>query len=337
LGGLSRRLVAAIGGFHAEALLTDENSIQDPSIGTVAILLGVFNGEAYLREQIASLAEQTHPRIDIWASDDGSTDNSAAILRESADRWRKGSFEVLLGPRTGFAENFRSLLVDPSIRADYFAFCDQDDIWMPDKLAAAIAWLATQGNRPALYCSRTQLIDVEGRHIGLSPRFAKQPSFRNALVQSIAGGNTMVMNRAARELLAEASRRTSFISHDWWCYLVVSGAGGEVHHSPRPRILYRQHDANLVGANNYSMRAKLSRYAFMHKGGFANWTSRNIAGLKACQDLLTDDALRVIDRVELSRGKSVPGRLRLLYRSGVYRQTTGGTLGLYLASALGKL
>ena len=315
--------------------MTDENSIQDPSTGTVAILLGVFNGEAYLREQIDSLSRQSHPRIDIWASDDGSTDSSPAILRESAARWRKGSFEVLLGPRTGFAENFRSLLVDPSIRADYFAFCDQDDIWMPDKLSAAVAWLAAQAG-PALYCSRTQLIDVEGRHIGLSPRFAKKPSFRNALVQSIAGGNTMVMNRAARELVAEASRRTSFISHDWWCYLVVSGAGGRVHHSPRPHILYRQHDANLVGANN-SMRARFSRYAFMHKGGFADWTSRNLAGLKACRDLLNDDALEVIHQVELSRGKSLPGRLGLLYRSGVYRQTTGGTLGLYLASSLNRL
>ncbi len=316
--------------------MTDGNPIKEPSAKTVAVLLGVFNGGAYLREQIDSLGRQTHPRIDIWASDDGSTDNSPTILRESAGAWRKGSFEVLRGPGSGFAENFRSLLIDPSIQADYFAFCDQDDIWNDDKLAAAIAWLATQADRPALYCSRTQLIDDEGRHIGLSPRFARKPSFRNALVQSIAGGNTMVMNRAARELVAQASRRTSFISHDWWCYLVVSGAGGAVHHSPHPRILYRQHCANLVGANN-SVRARFARYAFMIEGGFAEWTTRNIAALSACRDQLTDDALAVIDHVESSRGKSLPGRLGLLYRSGVYRQTMGGTLGLYLASALGKL
>ncbi len=316
--------------------MTDENSPSGPSARTVAVLLGVYNGAAYLREQIASLGRQTHPRVDVWASDDGSTDTSPAILRESASAWRKGSFEVLQGPRSGFAENFRSLLVDPSIQADCFAFCDQDDIWKDDKLAAAVDWLATQDGRPALYCSRTQLIDGDGRPIGLSPRFAKKPSFRNALVQSIAGGNTMVMNRAARELVAQASRRTSFISHDWWCYLVVSGAGGAIHYSPHPRILYRQHGANLVGANR-SVRARLARYAFMIEGGFAEWTSRNIAGLSACRDLLTDDAIGVIEQVKSSREKSLPGRLGLLYHSGVYRQTLGGTLGLYLASTINGL
>ena len=314
--------------------MTEKPSIREAA--TVAVLLCVRNGETYLREQIDSLARQDHPRIDIWASDDGSTDDSLAVLRDAAAEWRKGGFEILQGPQTGFAENFRALLVHPAIEAPYFAFCDQDDIWMADKLSAAVDWLSKQGGRPALYSSRTQLIDHKGRPAGLSPRFAKRPSFRNALVQSIAGGNTMVMNRAAREIVAQASRRTSFISHDWWCYLVVSGAGGAVHHSLEPRIFYRQHDANLVGAKT-SWSARLSRYAFLLEGGFAGWLSRNIEGLNLCRDLLTDDALAVIDHVHSSRGKGLTERLRRLHRSRVYRQTPLGTLGLYLASAIGKL
>lgn len=314
--------------------MTDESAISKEV--TVAVLLCVRNGGTYLREQIDSLARQNHPRIDVWASDDGSTDDSLAVLRHAAGEWRKGGFKILQGPQTGFAENFRALLVDPAIEAPCFAFCDQDDIWNEDKLSAAVTWLSKQGGRPALYCSRTQLVDREGRPVGLSPRFARQPSFRNALVQSIAGGNTMVMNRAAREIVAQASRRTSFISHDWWSYLVVSGAGGVVHHSLQPRISYRQHDANLVGANT-SVSARFSRYAFLLEGGFAEWLSRNIAALNACRDLLTDDALAVIDHVHSSRGEGLTARLRRLHRSGVYRQTSLGTMGLYLASVIGKL
>ena len=94
---------------------------------------------------------------------------------------------------------------------------------------------------PALFCSRTRIITAEGEPAGFSPLFSKKPSFRNAIVQSIAGGNTMVMNRAARDIMLEASRRTGFVSHDWWCYLILTGVGGIVHYSPTAKIGYRQH------------------------------------------------------------------------------------------------
>ena len=83
----------------------------------------------------------------------------------------------------------------------------------------------------------------------MSPLFRRPPSFRNALVQSLAGGNTMVLNRPARDLVALASRRARFVSHDWWAYLLVTGAGGAVHYSAKPLVRYRQHAHNLVGAN----------------------------------------------------------------------------------------
>src|SRR5690606_17695974 len=118
---------------------------------------------------------------------------------------------------------------------------------------------------PALYCTRTRTVSEEGSTVGLSPLFAKPPGFRNALVQSIAGANTMVMNRSAWRLVREASRRTSFISHDWWCYLIVAGAGGVVRYSPVARIGYRQHAKNLVGENN-SWRARMSRLSHLMKG-----------------------------------------------------------------------
>lgn len=302
----------------------------------VAVLVGVYNGDRYLSEQLVSLADQLFPNIDIWISDDGSTDGSIERLNQAKLKWAKGRFEILAGPGEGFAENFRSLLVNDNIDADYFAFCDQDDIWLPAKLSTAIGWLSDQPeSAPALYCSRTRIVDDEGRHVGYSPLFRRPSSFRNALVQSIAGGNTMVMNRSARRLVAEASRRSGFVSHDWWCYLIVTGAGGAVHYAAEAQIDYRQHAGNLVGANG-SIMSKLGRSSFLFRGGFAAWMDRNISGLKVCEDLLSPDARLVLGQVASLRHKPMLKRIWALYSSGVYRQTFTGQIGLYLACALNR-
>ncbi len=305
--------------------------------GSVAILACVFNGEPFLGEQLASLAAQSFPRIDLVLSDDGSTDGSRELLATYGSTWRKGRFEIIQGPGKGFAENFRSQLVNEAIEADYFAFCDQDDIWAPEKVSTAVAWLMQQPpDKPALYCSRTRIVDIAGRPVGHSPLFTAPPTFRNAIVQSIAGGNTMVMNAAARSLMAEASRRSGFVSHDWWCYMMVTGAGGAIRYDPNPLIDYRQHQGNLVGSND-SIVSRLGRTSFLLKGGFAAWTDRNIAGLRACEDLLDDEARSVLDHFDRLRRMFLPRRMIELHRSGLYRQTKAGQISLYIASAINRL
>lgn len=305
--------------------------------GSVAILACVFNGEPFLGEQLASLAAQSFPRIDLVLSDDGSTDGSRELLATYGSTWRKGRFEIIQGPGKGFAENFRSQLVNEAIEADYFAFCDQDDIWAPEKVSTAVAWLMQQPpDKPALYCSRTRIVDIAGRPVGHSPLFTAPPTFRNAIVQSIAGGNTMVMNAAARSLMAEASRRSGFVSHDWWCYMMVTGAGGAIRYDPSPLIDYRQHQGNLVGSND-SIVSRLGRTSFLLKGGFAAWTDRNIAGLRACEDLLDDEARSVLDHFDRLRRMFLPRRMIELHRSGLYRQTKAGQISLYIASAINRL
>jgi glycosyltransferase involved in cell wall biosynthesis len=305
--------------------------------GSVAVLACIYNGEPFLGEQLASLAAQTYPDIDLILSDDGSTDGSRERLATFGSSWRKGRFEIVQGPGKGFAENFRSQLVNESIEAEYFAFCDQDDVWAPEKLSTAVDWLSRQPpDGPALYCSRTRIVDNSGRPVAYSPLFTAPPSFRNAIVQSIAGGNTMVMNAAARRLMAEASRRSSFVSHDWWCYMMVTGAGGAFRYDPVPLIDYRQHAGNLVGSND-SILSRLGRSTFLLRGGFSDWTDRNIAGLRACEDLLTDEARGVLDRFDRLRRMFLPRRLIELRRSGLHRQTAFGQISLYIASAINRL
>jgi glycosyltransferase involved in cell wall biosynthesis len=295
----------------------------------VAVLMGTRNGAAFIAEQLRSLSAQSWPLVDLWVSDDGSADATRSIIE--AWRWNKGRLTLVEGPRQGFAANFRSMILDPRIDADHYAFCDQDDVWEPDRLESAVRWMEAQDAEvPLLFCSRTATISETGEAAGHSPLFSRPPSFRNALVQSIAGGNTMLFNRAARHLLAKASARTEFVSHDWWAYLIVTAAGGVVHYEARPLVRYRQHPANLVGAN-VSWRARFSRLGRLFEGQFANWTDRNLEGLAANRDLITRDAELCLRLFVGAREGNLFRRFGLLRKSGVYRQTWMGSLGLYLA------
>ena len=303
----------------------------------IAILVATKDGAAFIDEQFASLLAQSQPSIDLWISDDGSTDGTTAIVEAWRPRWPKGLLTLVDGPRQGFAANFRSMIIDPRIEADYYAFCDQDDIWEPDRLEAALRWMRMQDAEiPLMFCSRTATMSKSGSLLGCSPLFQRPPSFRNALVQSIAGGNTVMLNRTARQLLAMASVRTQFVSHDWWAYLIVTAAGGVVHYDPRPLVRYRQHEANLVGAN-VSWKARFSRLGRLLKGQFADWTDKNLSGLAVNRDLLAADSAACLDLFIESRSGGVFRRLSYLRRSGVYRQTLFGTLGLYFATICGRV
>lgn len=301
------------------------------------VMMAAFNGMRFLESQLKSIVDQAPGDIRLLVSDDGSTDGTRVFLDGLADRWPKGPVAVIDGPRDGFAENYRHLILNSPEDGDLYAFSDQDDLWMPDKLSIAADWFGRIDNTvPGLFCSRTQIVDEQNRVIGLSPLFDTAPSFKNAIVQSIAGGNTMVLNRAARDLLVESCRRTGFVSHDWWSYLLVTGAGGKVCYWAEPQVRYRQHDGNLVGANA-SWKARMARLVLMAGGRFARWNEVNLKGLLACRDLLTDEARAIVTEFEALRRETMLVRMKRLARSGIHRQTTLGQLSLFAACAMNKL
>ena len=302
----------------------------------IVVLLATYNGARYLDAQLMSIATQrVAARIDVVVSDDGSRDGTLAQLAAWKARWTAGDFDIVAGPGRGFAENFRSLLTRLAGAPDYVAFSDQDDVWNPDKLDIAIRTIADAAG-PALYCSRSLIVDAELAPIGRSPLFQRPPAFRNALVQSLAGGNTMVINGTAFELVAESARRTAFVSHDWWCYLLVSGAGGRVVYDPEPRIAYRQHGQNLVG-HNAGWGARWQRLRRSMRGEFKRWNEINISALEACRDLLSADSAALLDQFKSLRAANALRGLYLLQRSGIYRQLAAGNISLALALILRKL
>lgn len=307
------------------------------SVPDVAILLCTRNGAQYLGEQLASVRAQTHARWTIRASDDGSTDTTRELLNAHGAAWGGDRLTVRAGPQKGFVANFLSLACDVSIGADYYSFCDQDDVWEPDKLECALTWLQTiPPDRPALYCGRTRLMDEAGIETGLSPLFAKPPAFRNALVQSIAGGNTMVFNQAARQLLVEAGPDVDVITHDWWLYMLVTGCGGAAHYDPEPHIRYRQHGENLVGSNA-SWPARYARARRLMAGNFSEMNQRNLVALLRVHHRMSPDGKVVLERFVKGREAWLAPRVLGIARSGVYHHTGLGTLGLVVATIFKKL
>lgn len=306
-------------------------------VAKVAVLLGTMQGSAYLREQLDSIHQQTHANWTIWVSDDGSVDGTDEILVHYRRQWGPARLVFGPGPATGCAANFLSLACNPAISADYFAYADQDDIWDRDKLSCALAWLQTvPAEIPALYCGRTRNVDANNRFLGLSTLFECTPGFCNALVQNIGGGNTMVFNNAARDLLRLAGAQARVVAHDWWTYQLVAGCGGRIFYDPRPTVRYRQHDGNLVGTNA-SWRARLRRAWLLLHGRFRNWNSLNVAALQVMRDQLTPENQRVLDQFSKARNSKFFARLEGLLDSGIYRQTRLGNLGLMAAAILKKI
>jgi glycosyltransferase involved in cell wall biosynthesis len=301
----------------------------------VAIFLSTFNGERFLREQLTSIAAQTFKRWTLHAVDDGSTDRTLSILSEFCARAEPEQVIIRHALNAGFVRNFLDLGCDAEISADYYAFSDQDDVWHADKLERAIGLLRRWIERPALYCSRTRLIDEKGRTLGYSPLFSKQPCFRNALVQSIAGANTMVFNARARILLMAAGG-VPVPSHDWWLYLLTSGAGGVVYYDPHPSIDYRIHTGNVIGSNR-GWTARMTRLRRLLRGHFSHWIDQNLDALNRNRELLTPENRQVLETFASSRRQALPRRLWGLVRSGVHRQTTMENLAIYAAASLSRL
>lgn len=311
--------------------------------GRIAILLAAYNGARFLPDQLESYANQTHTAWDLYVSDDGSTDETRAIVEAFARRMAPSGHrvEITTGPCRGTSvANFLTLLSAPR-DAQWIALSDQDDQWLPDKLARAVAALAAaEDDRPRLYCSRTWIADdaLQIKHGSRAP--TRPASFRNAMVQNIAAGNTIVLNRKAADLARMAAPHAlpvdALPAHDWWLYQLVTGTGGAVIVDPDPTLLYRQHDGNQIGAN-HGVSAGWWRVTFLLKGGYRLWNDANIAALRPVAEHFTPENRAALMRFAALRDRAVFARLWGLARLGIHRQTRSSQVLLWLAALLGRL
>ena len=307
----------------------------------VSILLAVRNGAAFLGAQLDSFATQQHTDWQLLASDDGSTDESPRLLAEFAVRMQASGRPVrcIDGPCAGGPANFLWLLAQ-SPDLPWTALSDQDDVWMPDRLSRGIAALqALPGETPALYCSATTVVDERLENPRPSRRVPRPPGFRNALLQNIASGNTILLNRAAARLARTAAPAVAGVEglpvHDWWLYQLISGAGGTVIYDATPTLYYRQHGRNQIGANR-GLHAGMSRFRILLGGRLQRWNTANIAALRAAPALLTPENRALSEAFAALRERALWPRLRGFARLRLYRQSPVAQAAIWLAVALGR-
>jgi glycosyltransferase involved in cell wall biosynthesis len=232
------------------------NTPLTQSPARVTVLLSTYNGERYLGELLGSVARQSCGPSDLYVRDDGSTDGTWPLLQALAKSLNVRT-SLVAGKNVGVAASFFELLKLAGDRYDYYLFCDQDDGWDADKIAAAVHRLSEVSPvEPAMYAGRVELVDERLEHLGYLP-VPRAIGFGNAVVENVATGCTICLNKAARDLVVGALPERCLV-HDWWVYLVLS-ALGKVVYDERSFVKYRQHGGNAIGATNAFMTKWLRR------------------------------------------------------------------------------
>jgi len=222
------------------------------------ILMATYNGAQFVREQIDSILAQTDTNWHLTISDDGSTDATPAIIDEYAAKYPERIARHVSGRRFGNArDHFFHLM--RTCTADYMFFCDQDDVWYPQKVEKTMDVMLGmergQGSKTPLLVFTDQT-PTDGDLKPLAPslmRYQQQYfetiDYRALLMQNIVTGGAMAINRALAELAARCADCTQTIMHDWWL-AVVAARFGDVVYIDEPTSDYRQHGTNSVGAKD---------------------------------------------------------------------------------------
>jgi hypothetical protein len=225
---------------------------------SVDILMATYNGARFLKCQVESILEQMRPGWRILVRDDGSSDETVSILRRFADRWPECITLIdSQGPRLGPSGNFTRLM--QCADADYVAFSDQDDVWLPSRMTKTVERIKALEGRigrdaPVLVHTDLAVVDEELRQV--SPSFWKYcrlnprvgDTLNGLLVQNMGTGCATTVNRALLRMAYPVP--AGAMMHDWWMALVAA-ACGRLEYIAEPTVLYRQHASNVLGARRW--------------------------------------------------------------------------------------
>lgn len=284
----------------------------------VAVLLSTYNGEEYIEELLESLCFQCFKSFTLFVRDDCSSDNTLRIINQYKDKLDINF--IFSDENLGVASSFFCLLDVAGNDFDYYAFADQDDVWLPEKIDRAVSKLDLMPSENALlYCSRLEYVDKNLIHLSWS-RVPNNIDFGNALVENIATGCTVVINNAARNLTLSKLPQNCLM-HDWWLYLVIA-CYGTVYWDDYSGIKYRQHGSNVVGAATTflsDIQRRVDRFLKDDKNGLFRLSDQAAAFFSLfCSDL-PNDKLDVL--YSIIRGKtSFIERFKLASSFAIWRQ-----------------
>ena len=280
----------------------------------VDILLATYNGEENLKQQLDSITTQSFSEWRVIARDDHSSDGSNALLDEYKLNF-PDKFHIIhdeLG-NVGILQNF-SLLMQHST-ALYMMFCDQDDVWLPDKILLTLNAMKLAENNngietPLLVHTDLQVVDAQlnikahsfWQYQNLNPRL---DAFNRLLMQNTVTGCTVMINRKLLDMALPIPQQA--IMHDWWLGLVAA-AFGKIVIVEQTTVLYRQHGLNDTGAKHWSFYYVITKALTIFTNTIAlveyqaeAFGKRFGSLLPEEQKLIIDDFVKLHDRGYLSK------------------------------------
>lgn len=222
----------------------------------IAILLATYNGEQYLSEQLNSLVTQTFQKFICYIHDDGSSDNTQAII----DKYVSGypnKFVIVSGNSTGSAKNNFMFLLS-KVNEAYIMFCDQDDVWLDNKIETTYCAMKRMEKKykavPIMIFSDLRVVDeklnmISDSYLTYTARTYYMDNYKKLIIQNVVAGCTMMINAKLRERALEIEDLSNIYMHDWWMALIAS-VSGKLYYINEALILYRQHRNNTVGAKS---------------------------------------------------------------------------------------
>lgn len=262
----------------------------------IAILMSTYNGEKYIEEQLNSLYMQSIKDFDIYIRDDGSSDNTIKIIDSYQQRY--GNINLDIGTKNlKPARSFMKIIMDIDDDYEYYAFCDQDDVWNRDKLERAITQIGNN-NIPVLYCSNYQLVDADLNNLPDNGHHSST-DFYTSIIYSNATGCTIVFNRKLLKVL-KLHYPQNVVMHDDWCHKVCLAIGGKVIYDNYKSLKYRQHGNNADGGvHGFVHKMKMLIGRFKHRNRIRSNQLKEIKDAFALY--IEDEKITVIDKIYDSR------------------------------------
>ncbi|MCZ4242916.1 glycosyltransferase family 2 protein [Pedobacter punctiformis] len=230
----------------------------------INIVLATYNGQSYIEAQINSIIAQTYSNWELLIRDDGSTDKTLQIIKEFENVDNRINVLTDLKGNVRSCQNFSILMSQVSKDAQYVMFCDQDDIWLEDKIERSLYAMNTLekahgSDGPLMVYGTYRMIDHNGKDLQLAvPDYSTRPSLNLLLSQNYIYGCTMLINQKLLERSIPIPSTAE--NHDYWLALICAINNGHFSYIKQPLLLYRQHNLNVSGSyTNASLLNRVKR------------------------------------------------------------------------------
>lgn len=294
--------------------------------------MSTYNGEKYLPQQIDSVLAQEGVNVSLLVRDDGSSDKTREILNKYN---KEGKLTWYGGENIKPALSFMDLIFKAS-DSDFYAFCDQDDVWDGDKLKIAIQNILPTVDIPSLYISATRVVNKDLTYIRDDRKKGFNFTFEESLFRNPATGCTMVFNRLLFNIV-KMYKPDFLIMHDSWIYRICFAIEGKVIFDSEPHISYRQHGDNVIGASQKTFLHKLRRRMnYFLKGS----TNERLLQIKYLYDgfshLMTDvNKIKLIEDL-LKYRKSFKSKMSVLFNHNITTNSLEGRCAIFMVILLNR-